>query len=99
MNRAAVLATLKQLEPRLRAHGVAALYLYGSYARDEARPDSDIDILVDFEGGRDNDLLSYMAPYSVLTEEFPGTEIGYGTRDDIVPSYRPYIEQGALRVF
>ena len=46
MNRATVLATLKQLEPRLRARGVAALYLYGSYARDEARPGSDLDIPV-----------------------------------------------------
>ena len=46
MNRATVLATLKQLEPRLRARGMAALYLCGSYARDEARPGSDLDIPV-----------------------------------------------------
>ena len=99
MNRATVLATLKQQEPRLRAHGVAALYLYGSYARDEARPDSDLDILVDFEDGRDGDPRSYMGPYTVLSDEFPGMEIGYGTRENIVPRYLPYIEQSALRVF
>ena len=99
MNRATVLATLKQLEPRLRAQGVAALYLYGSRARDEAGPGSDLDILVDFEDGRDGDLRSYMAPYNVLSNEFPGMEIGYGTRENIVPRYLPYIEQSALRVF
>jgi predicted nucleotidyltransferase len=37
MNRNEVIAKLQAVEPRLRAHGVAALYLFGSYARDEAR--------------------------------------------------------------
>ena len=78
---------------------MVALYLYGLYARDEARPDSDLDILVDFEDGRNNDLRSFMAPYNVLAEEFPGTEIGHGTRDSLVSHYRPYIEQSAVRVF
>jgi len=30
--------------------GVKSIALFGSVARDEARPDSDVDILVDFEG-------------------------------------------------
>ena len=99
MNRAFVLATLKQLEPRFRAHGVAALYLYGSYARDEARPDSDIDVLVDFEEGREGSFADYMTAYHMLSAEFPGTEIGYGSCENIVPVYRPYIEESAMRVF
>jgi uncharacterized protein len=98
MNRDSVLTTLKQLEPKLRAHGVAALYLYGSYARDEAKPDSDIDVLVEFADGQE-DFDRYMDAYLALEQTFPGTEIGYGTRDNIVPLYRPYIEQSALRVF
>ena len=44
MTRAEVVAKLKAVEPALRAHGVAALYLFGSYARDEAGPDSDLDV-------------------------------------------------------
>jgi predicted nucleotidyltransferase len=76
---------------------VAALYLYGSYARDEAGPNSDIDILVDLEA--DKDLVASMAPYALLEGEFPGIEIGYGTRDNIVPAYRHHIESGAFRVF
>lgn len=99
MTRATVLATLKQLEPRMRAQGVAGLYLYGSHARDEARPDSDIDILVDFEEGRDESFSEYMATYQLLADGFPGTEIGFGTRENIVPRYRPFIESSAVRVF
>ena len=37
MDRNEVIAKLKAVEPQLRAHGVAALYLFGSYARDDAR--------------------------------------------------------------
>jgi hypothetical protein len=37
MNRAEVIARLKAAEPDLRAHSVAGLYLFGSYARDGRR--------------------------------------------------------------
>jgi predicted nucleotidyltransferase len=99
MNRADVIARLKAAEPALRARGVAALYLYGSYARDEAREDSDVDILVDFEPGRGAGLSGFLAPMETLEERFPDKEIGYSTRDSIVPIYLPFIEQGAIRVF
>jgi predicted nucleotidyltransferase len=99
MNRETVIARLKNAEPELKARGVAHLYLYGSYARNEARSDSDIDVLVDFDGTADQGLVGYMAPYLYLEEQFPGTEIGYSTREGLVPIYRPYIEQSAVQVF
>jgi predicted nucleotidyltransferase len=99
MNRADVIARLRAAEPALRARGVAALYLYGSYARDEAREDSDVDVLVDFEPGRGLGLSNFLAPMETLEERFPGKEIGYSTRDSIVPIYLPDIEQSAIRVF
>lgn len=99
MNRDEVITRLKALETRLRAHGVAALYLFGSYARDEARPDSDLDLLADFENGRDQNLRGFLAPYHDLEEAFPGMDIGFSTRDRLVSLYRPSIESSALRVF
>lgn len=99
MTRADVIARLKAAEPALRARGVAALYLYGSYARDDAREDSDVDILVDFEPGRGIGLSGFVAPIETLEERFPGKEIGFSTRDSIVPIYLPDIEQSAIRVF
>ena len=47
MTRAEVIAKLKTIEPQLRAHGVGALYLFGSHARDEEREDLDVDVFVD----------------------------------------------------
>jgi hypothetical protein len=41
MRRDEVIAKLKEAEPALRGFGVAALYLFGSHARDEAQSGSD----------------------------------------------------------
>ncbi len=47
-----MIAKLKAAEPALRAHGAAALYLFGSYARNEARPGSDVDVFIDKDRSR-----------------------------------------------
>ncbi len=99
MNRDAVIARLKSLEPALRDSGIVALYPYGSHARDEARPDSDIDLLVDFERGRDDDIMKFLGPFQDIEDAFPGMEIGFSTRDRLVDSYRRDIEDSAIRVF
>ena len=44
-------ARLAQSEHDIRALGVARLALFGSVARNEARPDSDVDLLVQFAPG------------------------------------------------
>jgi uncharacterized protein len=44
-------ARLAQIEGDIRALGVARLALFGSVARNEARPDSDVDVLVEFAPG------------------------------------------------
>jgi predicted nucleotidyltransferase len=48
--RAEVVALIKSRTEDLRSRGVASLQLFGSVARDEAGPDSDVDLLVKFDG-------------------------------------------------
>jgi len=47
MTRDELLIKLRELKPWLEEQGVVNLRLFGSYARDEAGPDSDVDLLVD----------------------------------------------------
>ncbi len=48
MSRDEILRRLRALAPRLRdAYGVQRVRLFGSHARDEAGPDSDVDLIVD----------------------------------------------------
>jgi uncharacterized protein len=60
MRRDEAIAKLNSAEHALRAHGIDALYLFGSHARDNADPDSDIDVFVDPVSGEDFGFLPFM---------------------------------------
>jgi len=47
MNKDIILAKLKELKPKFNEEGFIIKGLFGSYSRDEATKDSDIDILVE----------------------------------------------------
>ncbi|MGB3561088.1 MAG: nucleotidyltransferase domain-containing protein, partial [Geitlerinemataceae cyanobacterium] len=49
MKRDEVLAIIAAHREQLQAMGVKSLDLFGSVARDEARPDRDVDFLVEFD--------------------------------------------------
>jgi predicted nucleotidyltransferase len=100
MRRDEVIAKLKETEPALKAFGVGALYLFGSHARDEAGPNSDIDVFVDVAPGAAFGLRPYMGAFRVLEDAFEHkAEIGYSTRDGLSPYVRTDVEQQALRIF
>jgi len=100
MRRDDVIAKLKKTEPELRSFGIAALYLFGSYARDEAGPGSDVDVFVDVAPGAAFGLRPYMGTFRVLEDAFEHTaEIGYSTRDALSPYIRADVERDAVRIF
>ena len=47
MTRDELLEKLRELKPWLAEQGIVNVRLFGSYARDEAGPDSDVDLLVE----------------------------------------------------
>jgi len=50
MRRSEILQTLAARKEDLTRMVVKSMAIFGSVARDEARPDSDVDILVEFQG-------------------------------------------------
>ena len=54
MSRQEIIATLQQEKPIIQEkYGIAKIGLFGSFAREEAGPMSDIDLLVSFEAERE----------------------------------------------
>ena len=98
MRRDQVISKLKAVEPAIRALGASALYLYGSHAREEARPDSDVDVFIDKDPSRHFGFDEFMGIYLKLRETLDA-DVGYTTREGLVEFYRPDIEREAIRVF
>jgi uncharacterized protein len=99
MDRKDIIDRLKAVEPALRATGVGSLCLFGSFARGDARDDSDIDLYADGVRGKRLDLIKIAEGQIAIQAIFPGTEISYSSRDSISPLYLPYIEASSIRVF
>ena len=98
MRRDEVIAKLKETEPALRKFGVAALYLFGSHARDDAGPASDIDVFVDPVPDKVFGFLPFMDAFETI-QHAVGDNVNYGTRKGLHPLLRPEIEREAVRIF
>jgi hypothetical protein len=96
MNRARALELLTQSKPMLAArYGVTRLTLFGSTARDAARSDSDIDILVAFDGPATSE--RYFGVLFHLEDLF-GVPVDLVTDKALRPELRPFIENEAVHV-
>ncbi len=96
MNRDEVLAALRQHKQALRDQfDVTSLALYGSFARDQADAESDIDILVRFDGPATS--RSYFGTLFYI-EDLLGRRVDLVTDKALRPELRPCVEQEALDV-
>jgi uncharacterized protein len=95
MKRDQVIAILKQYEQPLKILGVKSLAIFGSVARDEAHPESDIDILVEFSEpptfDRYMDLKFYL-------EDRLGQSVDLVSHKMLKPQIRQTVEKEAIRV-
>jgi predicted nucleotidyltransferase len=78
------LAALAALAPALRALGVRSLGLFGSYARGEQRPHSDVDALVTF----DRVTFRRYMDTKLLLEDTLGLPVDLALADDLRPRLR-----------
>ena len=97
MDRDAVIAKLRAHEADLHRVGVARLYLFGSVARQEATPESDVDLFFETDDPRFS--LIELVDVQDRVSEILGTETDVMTRASLHPMLRDRIEAEALRVF
>lgn len=87
--RADVLERLTAAADEIRVLGVQRLALFGSFARSEARPESDVDLLVEFIPGRKS-FDGFMQLYDLLEERL-GRRIELVTTEALSPYIGPHI--------
>lgn len=68
MGREAVLSRLREHAGELRSAGLAHVRVFGSAARNENRPGSDVDLLVEFDPARPQTLVSVGSLQSRLSD-------------------------------
>jgi hypothetical protein len=96
MDRSTILNLLRQRQGDLKARfGAKHLALFGSAARDELRTDSDIDVLVTFEGPATFD--GYFALKACL-EQLLGRPVDLVTEKGLRPRARSHVERDLIRV-
>ena len=84
-----VLKILHQNRDRLKALGVSRIGLFGSFVRGEHHPDSDIDLLVEFEAGQKT--FDAFMELSFLLEEILPRRIELVTVESLSPYIGPHI--------
>jgi len=72
MNKDAVIDILRKHQPELQQLGVRHAALFGSVARGEARPDSDIDIAIDLDMDRHPTIYDYVGMQQYIASLFEG---------------------------
>lgn len=95
MDRDEVIDRLRRSDGDLRRLGVQSLRLFGSVARGEATENSDVDLLVAFDGPA---TFSGFTALKIFVEDLLGVRVDLITEAGLREGVRPQIEREAIRV-
>jgi predicted nucleotidyltransferase len=98
MNRDDILATLRSHERELRHRGVAHAALFGSVARGDNTPSSDIDIMVEIEPNAPVGVWEYVGIKDYIADLFEGP-VDVVSSDGLKPYIRPAVTTDAIYAF
>lgn len=82
-----------------RRHAIRRLSLFGSRSRDKGRPDSDVDLLVEFGAGRIPGLIRLAGLELELGELLGGREVELRTFGDLSPYFRDDVRATATPLY
>jgi len=93
-----IIATLRANEADLRKHGITHAALFGSRARGDERPDSDIDIVIETDPGTLEDMYQYAGVKAAVAALFD-IKVDVINRDFLKPSIRPAADADMIYAF
>lgn len=95
LERKHIIELLQQHQHNLKHYGVCTIALFGSAARDQLGPTSDVDVLVEFEGPTTFD--QYMDTKFYLEDLF-GRSVDLVTRRTLKAQVLPFVERELVYV-
>ncbi len=93
-----LIAELLRLRPELQKEGVTHMALFGSRARRDNRPDSDVDLVVDLDASRRLSLLDVVG-FHHLVEDRIGLPAHITTRGSLEGKFKQRVERDQVTVF
>jgi predicted nucleotidyltransferase len=93
-----VLGRLRVLEPTLRERGIGSVWVFGSVARGDARPDSDVDVAIDLTPNSKTSLFDIIRLKEEL-EAALGRPVDIGERSSITRRAAAAAKRDLIRVF
>jgi uncharacterized protein len=98
MNRASLIEILRTFDAALRDNGATGLFMFGSRAVGTQRPDSDLDLFIDYDPAAKIPNMFRLMQIEEQMSETIGLPVTITTRDALHPMMRDRIEREAVRV-
>jgi uncharacterized protein len=98
MDRPALIEILRKYDAALRENGATGLFIFGSRARGTHRPDSDLDLFIDYNpAARIPNMFRLMQLEEEISQAL-GIPVTITTRNALHPLMKDRIERDAVRV-
>jgi predicted nucleotidyltransferase len=98
MDRTALLDVLRRYDAALRENGATGLYIFGSRARGAERPDSDLDLFIDYDPVAKVPNMFRLMQIEEDISSALGITVTITTRSALHPLMRDRIERDAIRI-
>jgi uncharacterized protein len=98
MTRDKIIAKLKETAPALQAEGVTRLAIFGSRAREDAREDSDLDVLIEVDPEASFSLLNLVGVEHII-KDATGLNAPAEMGRSIEPRFAQRIADDLIEVF
>jgi uncharacterized protein len=98
VNAQEIIDRLREHEADLRSRGVLHAALFGSRARGDSRPNSDLDIMIDIDPDADMSVYDYVGLKNYIASLFGGP-VDVVDREGLKPHIRPPAESEAVYAY